>query len=92
MYSVVGDRMNYQISYDCRGRSKQVKMKGKLLKYTLFLTASFAIILLLGLSIGVDLKNLLQSAETMAKQLQQGSAVQDVFAGFCLDILQGSTG
>ena len=82
--------MHYQIKYDWTGSSRHISpMKKWLIRIGLSIcvTGLCAVILW---SMNADWEVTLDALESMADSLQQGSGIQDAFAGFCMDILEGA--
>lgn len=82
--------MNYQIMYEPSGGVKRIATVQKWQKIVGFGILIVAICAVALWSLGGDWSVTVNALEDMAENLQQGSALQEAFSSFCLDILKGA--
>lgn len=81
--------MAYEIAYDLSGQMKKIPQWKKRLQYlgcTVLVIGVIVMMLWIG---GGDWAVTVSALDGLVADLGQGSGLQEAFAGFCLDILQG---
>ncbi len=83
--------MGYEIRYDLSGKMRKISAGQRRMKYIGGIFLTLAVLTTVIWSLGADWAVTVDAFEEMARDLGQGSGIQQAFSGFCLDILQGAS-